>query len=119
MAQENNKTKPDVYEKGSNDKDRRGPRFSIYWIYALIAIGLIGARFFSTESAPTKQITEQQFKQSMLKEGDVAKIDKIRNKQLVRVYIKPESLSKPLYKDTLGIQTNQETAEKSPLFEFS
>jgi len=119
MAQENNKTKPDLYEKGSNDKDRRGPRFSIYWIYALIAIGLIGARFFSVDSTNITSITEQQFKQSMLKEGDVDKIDKIRNKQLVRVYIKPGSLSKPFYTDTLKIQANRQTAEKSPLFEFS
>jgi cell division protease FtsH len=46
MAQENNKSKPDLYDKSNGDKSPRRPRFSIYWIYALVAITLIAVNVF-------------------------------------------------------------------------
>src|SRR6266481_6334633 len=96
MPQENNKLKPDLYERGGggNDKGpRRGPRFSIYWIYAFLAIILIAYNVLNFSNPDIQTTTEQEFK-NMLKDGDVAKIDKIRNKQVVRVYIKDGSLNK-------------------------
>ena len=77
MAQENNKSKPDLYERGgSGDKTpRRGPRFSIYWIYALVAVVLIGFNVFKTGNPDLITTTEQEFKDQMLKNGDVYKID--------------------------------------------
>ena len=103
MAQENNKNKPDLYEKGGNDNPpRRGPRFSIYWIYALVAVILIALNVFKLTKPDVSTTTEQAFKEKMLKGGDVLKIDKVRNKELVRVYIKKESLSKDIYKSTEG-----------------
>src|SRR4030095_7859732 len=98
MAQENNKNKPDLYERGGNEKpQRRGPRFSIYWIYALVAIILIAFNVFKFSTPDIQPTNEQEFKETMLKDGDVSKIDKVGNKNLVRVYIKPESLSKSFY----------------------
>jgi cell division protease FtsH len=120
MAQDNNKIKPDMFERGNNnDKNpRRGPRFSIYWIYALVAIALIAFNIFKPGTPDIKSTTEQEFKETMLKGGDVAKIDKVRNKELVRVYIKVDSLSKPFYKAKFEQPVKKDAAE-SPLFEFS
>ena len=117
MAQEKNKLKPDLYEKGGgNDKgNRRGPRFSIYWIYAFVAIILIAYNVLNYGSADVQTITEQEFKNDMLKQGDVAKIDKVTNKELVRVYIKPGSLSKPYYHEKFP-KPNIDASK--PLFEF-
>src|ERR1044071_9021664 len=76
---------------GGDDKSpRKGPRFSIYWIYAIIAAVLIGSQFFNftPDALPT---TELDFRQKMLAQGDVDKLDYVQNKDLVRVYIKKDS----------------------------
>ncbi len=118
MAQENNKIKPDLYEKGSGDKNpRRGPRFSIYWIYALVAIILIAYNVFNINKPDVQTTTEQEFKEVMLKNGDVDKIDKVRNKELVRVYIKKGSLNKDFYRSKFKDPITKDPST-TPLFEF-
>lgn len=118
MAQDNNKNKPDLFDKGNGDKSpRRGPRFSIYWIYAIVAITLIAVNVFKFSSPDVLTTTEQDFKEKMLKDGDVLKIDKVRNKELVRVYIKSESLSKEYYKAQFK-QPLTKDPSVTPLFEF-
>ncbi len=102
-------------DRGDDKGQRRGPRFSIYWIYAIIAVILIGYNFFSLSPDVTRT-NEQEFKQKMLAAGDVEKLDLVRNKELVRVYIKKDSLNKAFYQDKFkrGIPDNA----KGPLFEF-
>ncbi len=117
MAQEKNKTKPDLYEKGGNDKGRRGPKFSIYWIYAFVAVILIAYNVLNYGYADIQTVTEQEFKENMLKQNDVAKIDKVRNKELVRIYIKPGSLNKDFYREKFSKPLSADASSK-PLFEF-
>jgi ATP-dependent metalloprotease FtsH len=118
MAQEKNKLKPDLYEKGGGGSDKRkGPRFSIYWIYAFVAIILIAYNVLNYGYADVQTITEQEFKNDMLKQGDVAKIDKVSNKDLVRVYIKASSLNKDYYRQKFQKPLGNDAASK-PLFEF-
>lgn len=118
MAQDNNKNKPELFDKGNGDKSpRRGPRFSIYWIYAIVAITLIAVNVFKFNSPDILTTTEQDFKEKMLKDGDVLKIDKVRNKELVRVYIKSESLNKEYYKGQFK-QPLTKDPSVTPLFEF-
>jgi cell division protease FtsH len=116
MAQEDKKIKPrNFLDRGNDDKSpRKGPKFSIYWIYAIIAVVLIGYQWIHFSADPST-ITEQEFKQNMLLKGDVEKLDLIRNKELVRVYIKNDSLRKPYY--TSKFQRNLQNAQ-GPLFEF-
>ena len=121
MAQEEKKIKKDFRSlpgipTGSDDKPvKKGPKFSIYWIYAIIAVVLIGANLFNM-TPDAQRTTELDFRQKMLATGDVEKLDLIKNKELVRVYIKPDSLSKAYYsgkiKKTTGIN-------KGPHFEFT
>src|SRR5688572_2581281 len=101
MAQEDKKPKKEFRNipgiPGGDDKSpRKGPRFSIYWIYAIIAVVLIGAQFF-TFTPDANQTTELEFRQKMLALGDVEKLDYVQNKDLVRVYIKKDSLLKSFY----------------------
>lgn len=82
---------------GDNNKPgKRGPRFSIYWVYAAIAVVLLGAQYFSTGSSALKT-NKKTFLEQMYKGGDVSKLVDVRNKMLVRVYIKPDSLQKAYY----------------------
>lgn len=89
-------TNPFGRNKDNNNNQRRGPRFSIYWVYAFIAATLIAANFFQF-SSDTYETNEQEFKDKMLVVGDVEKMDFVENKHTVRIYIKTDSLIKPLY----------------------
>jgi len=77
---------------GENNTPRKGPRFSIYWIYAIIFAVLIGFQFFNT-STSSGTIDQGQFEQ-MLKQGDVSDFTIISNRNVVRVKLKPEALPK-------------------------
>ncbi|HEU4633725.1 MAG TPA: ATP-dependent metallopeptidase FtsH/Yme1/Tma family protein, partial [Flavisolibacter sp.] len=79
----------------SNDGEnpRKGPRFSIYWVYAIIFAVLIGMQFFSPFGASLEKTNFENFKQ-MVAQGDVAKYIIVDNRDMVRVYLKPEAVSK-------------------------
>ncbi|MEJ7913490.1 MAG: ATP-dependent metallopeptidase FtsH/Yme1/Tma family protein, partial [Chitinophagaceae bacterium] len=100
MSQEpfkqDNKSKLPKFSNRSGDggdSPNKGPRFSIYWVYAIIFAVLIGFQFFSPFSASSGQIDQNQFEQ-MLKNGDVAKYTTISNRNIVRVQLKKEALAK-------------------------
>ena len=101
MAQEDlkpnekaNKTRP---PGNSEDGQRRGPKFSIYWVWAGIAIILIGFNVFNGKFSPTAEDVSQQDFQTMLLNGDVDRLEIISNKNLVKVYIKQDSANKAFY----------------------
>jgi AFG3 family protein len=81
---------------GSNndgEPPRKGPRFSIYWVYAIIFAVLIGMQFFSPFGASLEKTNFESFKQ-MVAQGDVAKYIIVDNRDMVRVYLKPEAIQK-------------------------
>ena len=94
------------------------PKFNIYWVYGLIAISLLSARFFQMAPDITTT-TEQEFKQVMLLHGDVERLDFIDNKQTVRVYIKPDSIEKDFYVQKFKTKMSKAKVKGVPLFEFS
>ncbi len=90
---------PRFRPRGDDDNgQRKGPKFSIYWIWGIIAAVLIGFNLFGTFTPDAHQIEELDFRQHMLSQGDVEKIDLISNKNIVRVYIKKDSLQKSFYR---------------------
>lgn len=119
MAQEDKKNRPNFLERGNGNNDgnqKRTPRFSIYWIYALIAVILIGYNFWSFDSSKVVKTNEKEFKENMLLTGDVEKLVSIRNKELIKVYIKKDSLRKPFYADKFKNVTQD--GQKGPQFEM-
>jgi AFG3 family protein len=77
---------------------KKGPRFSIYWVYAIILAIIIGIQVFNA-GAGSKSINQNEFEQ-MMRDGDVAKYTIISNRNIVRVKLKPEALAK--YQSKLG-----------------
>lgn len=120
MPQQDKKLRPNFMNRGRGGDDEKGsrktPKFSIYWIYALIAVVLIGYNFLSL-TPEALQTTEQSFKEKMLTQGDVERLDLITNKRVVRVYIKSDSLSKSYYAQKF--QKVDPARNKGPHFEFS
>jgi AFG3 family protein len=123
MAQDNKNMRPGLQDRPGDEKgQKKGPRFSIYWIYALIAVVLIAASYWGKMGPDTMRITEQEF-QALAREGDVSLIEEVSNKDIVRVYVKPEALSKPWYATKLKSTQAKENAttaakEKKPVFDF-
>ena len=52
---------------GDDNTPRKGPRFSIYWVYAIIFAVLIGFQLFSPFSSSTAKTTPNDFKQMILR----------------------------------------------------
>jgi AFG3 family protein len=70
-------------ENGENNSPKKGPRFSIYWIYAIIFAVLIGFQLFNFSSS-TSDLNQSQF-ENLIRNGEVAKYTIISNRNVVRV----------------------------------
>ena len=76
-----------------NQPPRKGPKFSIYWIYAIILAVLIGTQIWGGFSPNMAESDSGTFKE-MLSAGDVSKFTIISNRNTVRVYLKKEAIPK-------------------------
>ncbi len=114
----NGKNKSQSQPEFNDGGQRKSPRFSIYWVYAIAAILLIGYNLLNYGTPDTLTITEQEFKQKMLIPGDVAKIDKIDNKEIVRVYLKEDSVKAKGNYQRDYFKTRMPEKYNLPLFEF-
>jgi cell division protease FtsH len=77
---------------------KKGPRFSIYWIYAIIFAVLIGFQLFNPLAPNMAKISSLKFR-TMLVNGEVAKYTIIDNRKTVKVTLTPEAKKK--YQDVL------------------
>jgi cell division protease FtsH len=90
-------------KEDGNNNPRKGPKFNIYWVWAIIFAVLVGFQFFGSFTPDAKPLeSEQEFRENMLAKHDVEKLVIVTNKNLVRVYIKQSSLDKPYYKEKLS-----------------
>lgn len=76
------------------------PKFNLMWLYAIALIGIVIVPTLIGGTSG-KNINFQRFATKMLKSRDVEKISAYKNGDLIfaDVYIKPDSLNKPEYKD--------------------
>jgi AFG3 family protein len=105
MNQQDSKRKfnPDNIPPKGDDKKK--PKFNIYWVYGIIFLTIIAWNLLRTVNSAGIQINQQQF-YSMVLQGDVAKIKTVGNKDIVRVFIKPDSLKAKaaFYKKALNVK---------------
>ncbi len=99
---------------GDDNTPRKGPRFSIYWVYAIIFAVLIGFQIYSPFTTSMVKTTPNDFKQ-MVQDGDVDKYVVVSNRNIVRVFLKKESI--PKYHDLLKGSSSNASAE-NPQFYF-
>lgn len=104
---------PFIPEDGAPRSNR--PRFNIYWVYGLIFAVIVGYNLFRGVSSAGVEINQLRFVE-MVKQGDVEKIKTIRNKKLVRVFLKKDVLQKraDFYKQALESPKAYEVATKIP-----
>ncbi len=111
MNQNNNKRTPD---NPMGEEPKKKSRFSIYWVYGLILLTMLGVNLFRNVS-PAGVETDQQKFYRMVSEGDIEKIKTIRNKKLVRVYAYSDSLKNKstLYRELLADAQDKEKYERA------
>lgn len=88
---------------GGDKQPQNKGRFNIYWIYGIVFASILAYNVYrgvGTAGVETNQIKFTE----LVKQGDVESIKTIRNKKIVRVFIKKDSLSKQVYKDLMGKQ---------------
>lgn len=83
----------------SNNTNNNKPRFSAYWLYALLLAILLGFNFYSGGAlwVQTKEIPQSKFEE-YLSNGDVAKIVIVDRKE-AKVFLTPDALKKEEHKD--------------------
>ncbi len=117
MSQEQPNRNPRPGNRPPSDdpnQPKKGPKFSIYWVYAIIIAMLIGMQVFSPFSSSMKEISQDQFG-DMMKQGDVEKYLVVSNKNKVRVTLKQSSL--PRYEKEL--KENGGYSKEGPHMVFS
>ncbi len=103
---------------GNNDPNqppRKGPRFSMYWIYAIILALLIGFNFIGALSPNMTKISEYEFK-DMIKGGDIEKYTIVDNRKSVKIYLTAEAKKK--YADRLKKGITGKYNEDGPQMNF-
>ena len=104
---------------GGNDPNqppRKGPRFSIYWVYAIILAVLIGFQLFGGAlSANMAKINEQDF-QKMIAAGDINKYLIVENRKTVKVYL--TKAGRDRYADKLKKGISGKISEDGPHMYF-
>ncbi len=98
------KKEPESAPKNKNTNPNNKPKFNAYWIYAVIAMVILGIQFFDFGGSP-EQITWHRFEKEMLKEHDVERVV-IVNKEVARVYIKESALNSRKYQDLFDRDIN-------------
>ena len=92
------------------------PKFNIYWIYGLIALSLLSARFFQV--APDVATLSHNEFVKLMTSGDIEKFVKIENKKLVHFYIKSDSIQKEFYVQKFKTKLSKEKVKGNALFEY-
>ena len=121
MAKDNNQGKIPGFNKrpeGDDKSPRRGPKFSIYWVYGIVALLLVGYQLYNGATPTATVISDLQFRNEMLVKNDIQKLELVRNKDVVRVFINKDSLDKPIYKELLGDRWAIVAKTDGPHFQF-
>ncbi len=112
MNQQDSKKKFNPDNIPSKGDDKKKPKFNIYWIYGIIFLTIIAWNFMRTVSSAGIETDQQKF-YAMVLQGDVAKIKTVGNKEIVRVFINPDSLKAKAvyYKQVLNLKADDKNYE--------
>ena len=113
------KFNPDNIPPIGEDNQKNKNRFNIYWIYGLVFAGILAYNVYRGVGVAGVETNQVKFTE-LVKDGDVESIKTIRNKKIVRVFIKKDSLEKKgdVYRALLGKQYDIVTKALGPQLFF-
>jgi len=103
----------------NNKPGKKGPKFNIYWVYAIIIAAIFGVQFFSGSfggSVPDEQNNFLDFQKKYLNTGQIAKVEVVNNGE-VNAYLKP-GVSLDNTPAETGPVTAARNAEKQNIYSF-
>lgn len=120
MENNNEKSKMPPFQKRkqgeeNNNAPKNSPRFSIYWVYAILFAVLIGFNVFGPFAPTVAESSPNEFKELVVR-GDVERYIIVSNRSTVKVYLKKENLSK--YREELQKATGSNVSETGPHYFF-
>ncbi|GAA3637695.1 ATP-dependent zinc metalloprotease FtsH [Flavivirga jejuensis] len=80
-----------------NIKDKK-PKFSPYWIYGILIAVFLGFQLFSNGSYQDGNMTTPSDFFKFLEDGDVEKVDIVKNTRVARVYLTKDAEAKEVHK---------------------
>lgn len=89
----NKKITPNSIPPTGDDQSKNKNRFNIYWVYGLVFAAIVGYNVIRGASSTGLETNQIKFTE-MVKQGDIEKITTIRNKEIVRIFLKKDSLLK-------------------------
>jgi cell division protease FtsH len=114
-SRQNERGFPRLRPRGDdNNGQRKGPKFNIYWVWAIIFAVLVAFQLFGSFTPDAKEIDELEF-YKMLEQGEVKSLTTVTNKNLIRITLTQAGFQK--YKERLS-QKWPGVSEKGPHFEF-
>lgn len=109
----------DNMDNGGDRKDpRKSFRFNIYWVYALIAVVLIGFQFLRGFAPDALLTSREVFMDSMLRKGYVQKYVIVTNKKVVRATLKEAAFSDPYIAKQVTDSRIKVDKKTGPHFQF-
>jgi ATP-dependent metalloprotease FtsH len=90
--------KKDSAKKSKLKNPLQNKPFNPYWIYVVIA-GVLIMQLLISFSGGLKSVDYSEFEETMLMQGEVAKIKVIRNENFAEIYIKSDALEKEKYQE--------------------
>ena len=134
-TQENNRKygPNNIPPMGEENPQKKKNPFNIYWIYGLIFVAIVGYNLFRGVSTAGVETDQVAFKE-MIRMGDVEEYKVIRNKKIVRISVKKDSLKSHAvfyrrvltkskddksYEDALNLKAPQLVFDISDLTAFS
>ena len=122
MAQDPNKNESKQPRFGNRpgggddpNQPKKGPKFSMYWIYAIIFAVLIGFQLFSPFSPNAAKTNNLAFK-NMVLAGEVSKYDIVDNRKTIKVFLTPAGIEK--HKVALKEGVTGKLSERGPQMTF-
>jgi cell division protease FtsH len=101
------------------EKKQNTPKFNIYWLYGAIIFALLSMSIFGgSDSWQTLSKTNISNFEKYLNAGDVSEVIVIRNKNSVRVTLKPEALKKSDHQNVISKNILGQENTEGPHYQF-
>ncbi|WP_127845126.1 ATP-dependent zinc metalloprotease FtsH [Psychroflexus aestuariivivens] len=114
MAKKTAENRPN--NSNNNRKEPKKPKFNSYWIYIGIIVIFLGVQFFGGSGFSEPNKTSPAEFESFLRNGDVEKVNIIKNARVAEVFLTEEAKQKPEHKSTSEDQVF--AGSESPDYEF-
>lgn len=105
-------------QKKNSNKDPKKPKFNSYWIYIGIILIFLGVQLFGGSGFSEPEKTSPAQFETYLRNGDVNKVNIIKNSRVAEIFLTKEAKSKPEHKGTSDDQVFASSESPDYSFEF-